>query len=349
MNEMSFQEKQRAIEITQRLMSSRRGSDREDEELARNLGFGSSQAMYRQFRNWGLPEWLIDEPEGSGPPGESAQPSSGKKRRQARMGGEAVPLPPANRAEQLFREALEALSSYMEKPEPASDAPAGFMDVTFTEQSTLASLEEQLQAGRFVGDMVSRPDPRDVYELRREDLPQQEWEQACETYGIDPEQDSFLVNAEIGISPQGATRHPPDFLSALIGAYILSGKDLEPLVERLHPTPETLDWDRLRNLVYDNGKEGQKFVPGMWYKARQIATLVRGGTLRKGPPTESFDEDELFAARRISWLKKRGLSYKQVHERLKRYGYSLEDIHRLGKISPPEPSWDSAEDDHPSA
>lgn len=342
MDDISSHEQRRALQVATALLYLRQDSANTEENRAQELGFGSAQAMYQQLKNWELPAWLINEPK-------AAPRSQVEKNRRKSKGGKAERLPPARRAERLFRDALESLSGYLEVPKDRSDNPGNFMDVSFTHESRLESLEEWLQDGRFVSDEVSRTDPEQVHEIRREYFSEREWQELCKEHGIDSAQESFYVGAETGIFSYEATRFPADPIVALIGAYVLADKTLQPLLDALHPEPEEADRRQLDILINGSG-EGKKHVPGMWYKAQQIAQLVRGGKVHRGRPPEELSDKDVMTARRIaelkkSGLKKSGLSYKEIHQRMAARGYDLEDIEWLGNTRLPEPSWERDEDD----
>lgn len=232
---------------------------------------------------------------------------------------------PARRAERLFHDALKSLSGYLEAPTTTSDNPSNFMDLSFTYESRLESLEEWLQDGRFVSDEVSRTDPEEAYEIRREDFSEREGQELCEEHGINSAQESFHVGAEMGIFSYEAARFPADPIVALIGAYVLADKPLAPLLDVLHPDPEKADRQQLDILVNGSG-EGKKHVPGMWYKAQQVAQLVRGGEVRSGRPPEKLSDEDVMTARRIAELKQSGLGYEEIHQRLAARGYDRRKI-----------------------
>jgi hypothetical protein len=185
---------------------------------------------------------------------------------------------------------------------------------------------------------VDRADPRDIQMIRRKDLSPENWELACDAYDEDPTQDYFLIGDEVGIEAYGAGHYPWDELVKLIGVYVLAGKPLEPLLEKLHPEPEKADREQLERLVHGY-KKGKGYVPGMLDKARQIARLIRGGIVRRGPSTESSSDIDLYVNRSITRLKEQGLSYAQIHRLLKKrgYPYTRADVERLAGIDPVRP------------
>ncbi len=72
-----------------------------EEKIAEKLEFGSVEAMRIQLRSWGLPGWMVGDPER-----DVAVP----KARKARAGaGKPVELPPAANATPLFESVLRRL------------------------------------------------------------------------------------------------------------------------------------------------------------------------------------------------------------------------------------------------
>lgn len=333
-------ERRQAMETVAKLLHYRDQTKLEEEQTASELGFLSPDVMYLQLKNWGLPPWLVYGNSEAGKPRSGSEPKSvdGKRVRKPRKTGESTKLPRAGEAEDLFREALRSLCRYVDLPDPPKGQPTGFMDTIFSTESPLDSLEEHLQAERFISFELNRPNPEFIQKVRREDFSGEEWKQVCEEYGENPDQDHFWIDAEFGFYVHGATRAPADVLVKLIGTYVLADKPLEPLLEKLHPEPETVDKEQLERIIY--GKmDGDRHIDGLWDKVRQVARIVRGGTIRRGPSTESLSTEDVLTAWNISRLKEKGFTYQQIHEhgRFVRRGYSLKDIERLGAIDPTQP------------
>jgi hypothetical protein len=278
-------------------------------EIARQLGAESPPALYQALQRDGFPVCPIcgATPEGPG----HCEPPVTKRKRKARQGGEAIELPRAREARDLFREATQALSKIVDPPAP----PIDHNDVTFRQivdsLDRLGDLEEFLQGERFVSASVYRPDPDDVI-FRREDFTEEAWVEACEAHGEDPSTDVFLTDS-VGVSPQGAKQTPAEILVKLIGAYVLTGLPLDPLLEKLHPEPEEVDRDQLRAFIYGRTTEGGRHTEGMMDKVRQIARVVRGGTVRKGPPTEELSRKDLQAAWEIASWRSQGYADEDIH------------------------------------
>ncbi len=74
-----------------------------EEEIAKELEFGSVEAMHIQLANWGLPDWL------SGATPKSSKPDKPTRRGQSTT-EEPTELPPAHSAALLFNQALQKLN-----------------------------------------------------------------------------------------------------------------------------------------------------------------------------------------------------------------------------------------------
>jgi hypothetical protein len=208
-----------------------------ENEIAANLGFDSSNDLYQRLNSDGFPLCPLCGATPVGP--EHCEPPKNKRRRSARQGGEAQKLPPAYEARDLFREAIRALSKIVDPPPPPSDLSAMTPRQLVDSRDRLGDLEEYLQGERFVSAYVYRPDPDEVV-FRREDFTEEGWVAACEAHGEDPSADVFVTDS-VGVHPQGAKQAPAEILVKLIGAYVLAGLPLGPLLEKLHPDPEEVD------------------------------------------------------------------------------------------------------------
>lgn len=95
----------------------------------------------------------------------------------------------------------------------------------------------------------------------------------------------------------------------LIAAYALAGWPLRPLIERLHPEPDSADKRGV----------GEK-VDQLWEAADHLATLVRGGKLGKGTRPPKVPDQEVFVAWLIHSLEEEEglLSDEEVLARLKK-------------------------------
>ncbi len=304
-----------------------------EQEIARRLGAESPTALYQALQRDGFPVCPIcgATPEGLGHCG----PPVAKRKRRARQGGEAIELPPAREARGLFREATQALSKIVDPPTP----PIDHNGVTFRQMvdsvDLLGDLEEFLQGERFVSASVYRPNPDEII-LRRGDFTEEGWIAACKDHGEDPSEDVILTDS-VGVSPQGANQTPAKVLVKLIGAYVLAGLPLDPLLEKLHPEPEEADREQLNALIYGKPVNNGRRTEGMMDKVRQIARVVRGGKVRTGPPTEELSREELRAAWEIASWRNQGYHDDLIHHLLRHKGFSRSDVTRLGNLRPEKP------------
>jgi hypothetical protein len=180
-----------------------------EDQIANKLGFGSPELLYQRLnQDGGFPVCLLCGATPA-PPGH-CQDQTGKSTR-GKKSGEAVKLPPASDARDLFGEALKTLSGYLDPDAylesrleslPEGSGLHDFMEIV-GRQDLLGELEEHLQGRRFVAAGVSRPDADDVGIFRHEDFSAEEWEEVCEHYGEDPSQEAFATE-HVSVSPIGA-------------------------------------------------------------------------------------------------------------------------------------------------
>jgi hypothetical protein len=149
----------------------------------------------------------------------------------------------------------------------------------------------------------------------------EEWRKLCEMYGEDPNVDNFFAANAPTFLPKGATKSPPSPLTELIALYILANEPLEPLLGMLHPNPAEVKLERLDQAVEE-----------LWHKAGQLATLVRGGIIRRGPSTEEITPPEQNLARYISSQLLQGVPEAEIREFLKKRGYSQAEFTRLKNL-----------------
>jgi hypothetical protein len=258
------------------------------EEIARQLGFGSPKALYQRLRSDGYP--VCAECGATPVTGEHCpQP---RKRAPAKGEGETVELPPASGAVELFERALERLGA----------------DITH-----LPRRREYLRGERFAvrkewvtGFEVPRGKTSVMRRYWKKDMDSDAWRIFCEERGVDPEAEFFDELADAVIAPGGASPVPPQPLTRLIGAYMLSEEPIEALTEALHPWPEESDVGRLAQAI----EEAME-------KVGQVATLVRGGKIRRGPRTEELNPLRHAMAVYVHRRKKEGASYEQILKELR--------------------------------
>jgi hypothetical protein len=172
----------------------------------------------------------------------------------------------------------------------------------------LADRREWLQGERFVaGDY---PNARVV--MRLVDPPS------------DPPEETVLQeHGEVAI-PRGAGQAPAEPLTTLIAVAALAGYQLPALLKKLHPDPNSIDNERLEQAVRE-----------LRNKARQLARLVRGGNIRRGPSTEELSLLEQFAAWEIYGMTQAGRTETEIEDwvgYLKAAGFGKETISRLRSL-----------------
>ena len=138
---------------------------------------------------------------------------------------------------------------------------------------------------------------------------------------VDPPAETVLQeHGEVAV-PRGAGQAPAEPLTTLIGVAVLTGYPLPPLLRALHPDPSTIRAERLEQAVQE-AKD----------KVRQLARLVRGGEIRRGPPTEEVSPLEQLAAWEIHGLLQAGATKREVEDHLKAMGFGKETVSRLRSL-----------------
>jgi hypothetical protein len=260
-----------------------------------------------------------------------------RKSRAAYLGEDAIELPPAREASDLFREAIAELSKLIDPPAPSGDKSVldAFLE-SMEADHNLFRLEEYLQGEHIVSYSVD--DRYNVPVIYRKDFTAEQWEAACEEFGASPSEERIIME-KLWATAHGAKKAPAELLVKLIGAYVLTGKPLEPLVEKLNHAPETVDWEKLDNFIHGYSAPSRTHVPGMFDMLRKIATEVRGGTRRLGRFYELFDR-EVETASTIADLRRAGLNREEIYEWLKDKGYTRSDVDQLSKSRPERPDWE---------
>jgi hypothetical protein len=270
--------------------------------------FGSVQTLYARLANDGFPVCK----ECGKTPEESQHCAKAKKaatkKRRIKVTAAPIQLPPASAASASFAKALDHLRR-------AADG--------------LYLEEGWLQGPRFVTDMVDR-DASERFERKR--YTAEDWARLCEQHGADPGREEFWVStAEAG--PGHVGRGPSEALRALVAVYALAYGTAEPLVEELHPDPESADLSEI----------GVK-VEVLAKTADHLAVLLRGGKLGKGNRADDISEVEQFLAWEIRAIDgHEALSDEELCERLMRWSKIIEKdltpdyvswIRHLGLIPP---------------
>jgi hypothetical protein len=284
-----------------------RTHDRTEDQIAQSLDFGSPAALYQQLSQDGFP--VCPECGETPVKPNHCKKNKGRRQRQARRGtGQAIELPPAKNAEDMLRQAIERLQ---------------------TDLLPLDSRREVYKDERFetVSDYPNASTTR-----YRDDFPpgaegDEEWRKLCEEKGQDPSLDHFFDSYAPIFFAEGATQNPPSPLTELIAVYVLAGMPLEPLLNVLHPNLAELDQERLDQAVDE-----------LWHKAGQLATLARGGIIRRGPSTGELSLKEQNTASFITSQLRQGVSETEIVDLLRERGYSQQEITRLKNLnidSPP--------------
>ena len=206
------------------------------------MKLGSPAALYQVLRQDGFPVCAVcggysrDATHCGGPPNE--------RQRRARSGaGEAEELPATAQAIPLFERAIKKLGDDL---------------------SDLKYRKEYIKNERFVATQVYPAGTGRVkVGYSKEQVTNQaaweEWERLCAKYGKDPKTTEEFTTAVDFYSVKGASQSPPDPLTNLIAMYVLADRPLEPLLERLHPSPERVVRDQLKGLIYGR-KVGNGYV-----------------------------------------------------------------------------------------
>ena len=184
-----------------------------ESQIAAKAGFESVEHMRWQLERWSLPDWLLcDDPVVEQPRPSRPSPST----RRGRGSGPAKQLPSAGDAAPLFRERLEMLSRATEE---------------------LKYRKEKLQGGRFVQSNVRSAPVSVSHDLMSEE----QWRYVSEVLGLGPDAAEAMHFGGATWSIGGGSATPAEPLPTLIGAYLLAGGEVEPLVQALHPDPSSAE------------------------------------------------------------------------------------------------------------
>lgn len=269
-----------------------------EKQIAAKAGFESVEHMRLQLARWGLPDWL------------SGAPEEGKSKRKPGEGsGEYEEMPPAVRAGKLFREHLRVLLEDVE---------------------SLEHRREIHQDKRFVGANVYQ-DPVVLFRRdpvsNREIFTAEDWRKLCERHGQDSDADEIMVRDAVTQTSEGAAPSPVEPLTTLIGVYALSGGEMEPLLEALHPgSPSEDAKEAIRKRI--EGRKKRDGLDGLRTVAEQLAQRVRGRP-PAGSPRPSLSAVEHDAACYITHLRGQGLSTETILSKL--FNHRAADGSRLTK------------------
>jgi hypothetical protein len=284
-----------------------------DEEIVQRVaGVASSQDLYKRIREDGHPictkcgTTYADDTHCR-----TLDETPAKKGRRARGSAPATELPPADNAASLFREKLESLLQGVED---------------------LKHRKEKLQGGRFVQSAVYR----DPDFLSRGLVSDEQWQNVQELLGLDQaaKEHMYFGGATFNLGSGSSTPQSP--LPALIGAYLLAGGEVEPLVEALHPDPASAEWSKINKRI--EGRKGKDNLDGLKALAEQLATAIRGGALRSGSPVAELSAHEINLASRITEGREAQVPDEKIYEdllqglRLSEEDLSWEEFHRLADL-----------------
>jgi hypothetical protein len=120
MDRLSGEVKKEALLKVARLCVLRGKGDLSEDQIAQQLGFVDEtdaplrEAMYERLESWKLPGWIV-YPDGGGEQiGKEKTKRDLKKPKAQSFGRDKGELPPAERAESLFRKDLERLRRYVD-------------------------------------------------------------------------------------------------------------------------------------------------------------------------------------------------------------------------------------------
>jgi hypothetical protein len=136
--------------------------------------------------------------------------------------------------------------------------------------------------------------------------------------------------------PAGAGRFPDEQYAAVIGATVLFGESVDELLDLMRPGADDETREKVHQFV--EGKDGLK------RRAKQIASIMRGGTSGQGQRhEESYSPEEHAAAVFIRNQQKRSVPRSEILEKLrsdpallrewKKYRQiTLKDVERWGSL-----------------
>jgi hypothetical protein len=256
--------------------------------------------MYHQLKAWGLPGLLPPEKQE-----EALKPKAEKLG--PKNSGPPEEVADASAAADLFRDALEGLARVVEK---------------------LEDLDLSYQGKRFAG--TYRLSGRWTFLRKRHS--EQVWKELCEEYGQDPAADSFSVDGQRGWASLGVSPYPPRDLVALIAAYALSDRPLEPLLEALYPKHSQKDIEEVKTLLNQTKSENSR-RDGLRRTAEQFAAAVYGRKVEKGAPSPESDQKQKLACH-ITARREAGAPDEKIFQGILDRGYELsrEEFDRLARL-----------------
>jgi hypothetical protein len=241
---LSSTDKKKALTRSGWVLAARLQGEDSEEVLAEKGGFVSVGAMRASLRAWGLHGML---------------PQAKKTSQKRRPKGTDRPreeLPSLDRAVEPLKEGIGRLQRALE---------------------LLPYNRQWLKDKRIV---TSAQYPKETGYLkhiyRRKEHSSNEWEEVCEAHGQDLDVEEFTVAVDAPPMPRGASERASGFLLELVTNFVVTGRDPKQLLEYLHPNPHELDEAALKDIE----KHHQKLL----LAAEHLATLLRGGEVKQGPP-----------------------------------------------------------------
>lgn len=288
-----------------------------DKDIAEKLKCGSIAHLYHRLSDDGYP---VCSACGAAPI-DKEQHTCGTKRKPGPGTGDNTDLPAASRASKLFEDTLHGLlasaAGLDHRHESSQDGRIVRRDVV--EGSSLYLSRRHEYKGRVV-----------------EHFSEDRWNELCAEHGEDPDVEGFWVDIGGLRRAAGATRHPAEPLTTLIGAYALAGGDMEELLGRLYPGAPTQEIrEAIRKRV--EGKKKIDKMDGLKMLARQLVTLVWGQALVGAPPS-GLTAMEHDAACYITMLRNEKRSDEEILSRLANHRsadgseLSMTGLHRLGNL-----------------
>jgi hypothetical protein len=298
---LSKQDRERALEALTVWGLLRLKGLEPDQDILERFGFGSVEAMRIQLGNWDVPDWVTLEESAAEKP-KPPLPEHKKSTTRLRHVGPRKDLPPAANATDLFKERLEALLASTE---------------------LLEYMNETLY-GKYFG-RTNVETVHIVNTLNADD-------------DLDSDDETFWTTGVASL-PGRVGPSPSETLVILIGVYALAGGPMSLLLDALHPDPASVDAEtraKIQQFVV-GGRRGKNTRDGLIVVARNLASLVRGGEVGPGRPSERSEMDHAVASITTKY-RKDGLTDEEITRKLayleKEDGtsYSVEDVTELGDL-----------------
>ena len=253
--------------------------DLSENEIAKELGFRSTEAMRIQLNNWGLSNLMV-------------APDAGEKRRKAQDSGDVERLPAAGQAERLFRADLDLLTYYLNQLPELREHRQGKLHVSSS----------------WVGE--------DWEEYRRDEYTEEGWKEVCEEFDEDAAQEAFRVPISPYVH-RGAGPTPWEGLTLLIALHALMNEKVDHLISALHDYPTSVNLAELHKRKGKEGAKQDGVVTELKKSAAKLAVTVRGGEVRSGQKSGEVFPSEMTIALTVKRLTKEGLSREEIHRELK--------------------------------